>query len=169
MIKILHSLFSSYLGSRSAKFYLKIRTGSQVILTLFLGLGRPPSFDSKKTGRIKNELALVNQIGSDVIFASHQNIVANFYVILRELSRLRRSFLVFTTSKMPPRRCVLQYCSRVSDKELGISVPTSPQAVTSVRSGNDLSFNTEKTSTLPIRLGYARCISKLIVLPVQST
>ena len=111
-----------------AKFYLKIRTGSQVILTLFLGFGRPPSHDSKKTGRIKNELALVNQIGSDVIFASHQNIVANFYAILREVRRLRRSFLVFTTSKMPPRRCVVQYCSRVSDKELGISMHTFPSS-----------------------------------------
>ena len=110
-----------------AKFYLKIRTGSQVILTLFLGFGRPPSLDSKKTGRIKNELALVNQIGSDIIFASHQNIVANFYAILREVRRLRRSFLVFTTSKMPPRAGV-QYCSRVSDKELGISMHTSPSS-----------------------------------------
>ena len=70
---------------------------------LFLGFGRPPSLDSKKTGRIKNELALVSQIGSDIIFASHQNIVANFYAILREVRRLGRSFLVFTTSKMPPR------------------------------------------------------------------
>ena len=87
-------LLSIYL----AKFYLKIRTGSQV-----LGFGRPPSLDSKKTGRIKNELALVSQIGSDIIFASHQNIVANFYAILREVRRLGRSFLVFTTSKMPPR------------------------------------------------------------------
>ena len=60
-----------------AKFYLKIRTGSHVILTLFLGFGRLPSLDSKKTGRIKNELALVNQIGSDVIFASHQNFLCN--------------------------------------------------------------------------------------------
>ena len=151
------------------KFYLKIRTGSQVILTLFLGFGRPPSLDSKQTGRIKNELALVNQIGSDVIFASHQNIVANFYAIVREVRHLRRSFLVFTTSKMPPRRCVVQYCSRVSDKELeAFQCILLRQAVTSVRSGKDLSLNTEKTSTLPVRLGYARCISKLIVLPVQS-
>ena len=66
------------LSTYHAKLYLKIRTGSQVVLTLFLGFDRPPSLDSKKTGRIKNELALVNQIGSDVIFASHQNIVANF-------------------------------------------------------------------------------------------
>ena len=68
-------MLSSYL----AKFYLKIRTGSQVILTLFLSFG--PSAIAplkKKTGHIKNELALVNQIGSDLIFASHQNIVANF-------------------------------------------------------------------------------------------
>ena len=47
-------------------------------MTLFLDFGYPPLLDSKKTGHIKNELALVNQIGSDVIFASHQNIVANF-------------------------------------------------------------------------------------------
>ena len=74
----LHFWEVEVLSTYHAKFYLKIRTGSQVILTLFLGFGRPPSLDSKKTGRIKNELALVNQIGSDVIFASHQNIVANF-------------------------------------------------------------------------------------------
>ena len=35
---------------------------------------------------------------------------------------------VFTTSKMPPRRCVVQYCSRVPDKELGISMNTSPSS-----------------------------------------
>ena len=64
------------LSTYHAKFYLNIRTGSQVILALFLGFGRPPLLDSKKIWRIKNELALVNQIGSDVIFASHQNIVA---------------------------------------------------------------------------------------------
>ena len=66
------------LSTYHAKFYLKIRTGRQVILTLFLGFGRSPLLDSKKTGRIKKELALVNQIGSDVIFASDQNIVASF-------------------------------------------------------------------------------------------
>ena len=66
------------LSTYHAKFYLKIGTGSQVILTLFLGFGRPPLLDSKLSGRIKNELALVNQIGSYVIFASHQNIVTNF-------------------------------------------------------------------------------------------
>ena len=82
--------------------------GKSGYFDLFIGFGRSPSLDSKKTGRIKNELALVNQTGSDVIFASHQNIVANFYAILREVRRLRRSFLVFTTSKMPARRCVVQ-------------------------------------------------------------
>ena len=51
-----------------------------------------------------------------------------FYAILREMRRLRRSFLVFTTSKMTPRRCVMQYCSRVSHKELGISMHTSPSS-----------------------------------------
>ena len=123
---------------------------------------------SKMTERIKNELALVNQRGSDVIFALHQNIVANLYANLREVRPLRRSFLVFTTSKMPTRCCVVQYCSRVSDKELEeFQCILLRQAVTSVRSGKDLFLNTEKTSTLPVRLGYACCISKLIVLPVQ--
>ena len=55
--------FSYYYFTDYAKSYLKIRTGShdQVILTVFLGFGRPPLLDSRKTGRIKNELALVNQ------------------------------------------------------------------------------------------------------------
>ena len=51
-----------------------------------------------------------------------------FYAIRREVRPLRRSFLVFTTFKMPPRRCVVQYCSRVSDKELAIAVHTSPSS-----------------------------------------
>ena len=126
-----------------AKFYLKIRTGSQVILTLFLGFGRPPSLDSKMTGRIKNELALVNQIGSHIIFASHQNIVANVYAILREVRRLRRSFLVLTTSKMPPR----VECNTAAEspiKNWAFQCILLRQAVTSVRSGKDLSLNTER-------------------------
>ena len=126
MIKILHSLFYLFLGSRSAKFYLKIRTGSQVILTLFLGFGRPPSLDSKKTGRIKNEL--INQRGSDVIFASHQNIVANFLCNSDRSETSSRIFFGVYNPKMPPRRCVVQYCSRVSDKVLGISMHASPSS-----------------------------------------
>ena len=51
-----------------------------------------------------------------------------FCAILREMRRLRRYFLVFTSSKMPPRCCVVQYCSRVSDKELGIAMNTSPSS-----------------------------------------
>ena len=47
-------------------------------MTLFVGFGRPPLLDSKITECIKKELALVKQIGSDVIFASQGNIVANF-------------------------------------------------------------------------------------------
>lgn len=35
---------------------------------------------------------------------------------------------MFTISKMPPRRCVVQDCGRVSDKELGISMHTSPSS-----------------------------------------
>ena len=111
MIKILHSLFYLFLGSRSAKFYLKIWTGSQVILTLFLGFGRPLLLDSKKTGRIKNEL--VNQRGSDVIFASHQNIVANFLCNSDRSETSSRIFFGVYNPKMPPRRCEVQYCSRV--------------------------------------------------------
>ena len=60
----LHFWEVEVLSTYHAKFYLKIRTGSQVILSTFLGFSRPPLFDSKMTGRIKNELALVNQIGS---------------------------------------------------------------------------------------------------------
>ena len=116
------------LSTYHAKFYLKIRTGSQVILTLFLGFGCPPLLDSKKTGRIKNELALINQKGSAVIFASHQNIVANFLCNSERSETSSKIFSVFTTSKMPPRRCVVQYCNRVSDKELGISMHTSPSS-----------------------------------------
>ena len=51
-----------------------------------------------------------------------------FYAILREVSRLRRPFLVLATSKMPPRRCVTQDCSRASDKELAFSMHTSPSS-----------------------------------------
>ena len=97
------------LSTYHAKFYLKIRTGSQVILTLFLGFGRPPLLDSKMTGRIKSELALVNQIGSDVIFSSHLNILANFLCHFERSETSSKIFLVFRTSKMPPRRCVVQY------------------------------------------------------------
>ena len=80
------------------------------------------------TGRIKNELALVNQKGSDVIFALHQNIVANFLCNFERSETSLKIFSVFTTSKMPPRRCVVQFCSRISDKELGISMHTSPSS-----------------------------------------
>lgn len=76
------------LSTYHAKFYLKIRTGSQLILTLFPGFGRPPLLDSKMTERITNELALVEHIGSDVIFASRQNIVANFLCNLSEVGCL---------------------------------------------------------------------------------
>ena len=102
--------------------------GSQVILTLFPGFGRPPLLDSKKTGHIKNELALINQKGSDVIFASHQNVVANFICNSERRETSSKIFSVFTTSKMPPRRCVVQYSSRVSNRELGISMHTSPSS-----------------------------------------
>lgn len=74
----LHFWEVEVLSTYHAKFYLKIRMGSEVILTLFLGFGRPPLLDSKMTECIKKELALVTQIGSAVIFASQGNIVANF-------------------------------------------------------------------------------------------
>ena len=45
------------LSTYHAKFYLKIRTESQVILILFLRFGRPPLLDSKMTECIKKELA----------------------------------------------------------------------------------------------------------------
>ena len=49
------------LSTYHAKFYLKIRTGSHVIFTLFLGFGRPPLLDSKMTGRIKNVFKKVDR------------------------------------------------------------------------------------------------------------
>ena len=94
---------------------MKIRTGSQVILTLFLGFGRPPLHDSKMIGCIKNELALVNQIGSDVIFASHQNIVTNFLCNFERGETTSKIFSVFTTPKMPQKRCVVQYHTEISN------------------------------------------------------
>ena len=44
------------------------------------------------------------------------------------MTPFRKPFLVFKTSEMPPRRCVVQDCSRVSDKQLGISMHTSPSS-----------------------------------------
>ena len=78
MIKILHSLLSSFWevevqSTYHAKVYLKIRTGSQVMLTLFLCFGCLPLLDPKMSECIKKELALLKQIGSDVIFASQRN------------------------------------------------------------------------------------------------
>ena len=81
------------LSTYHANFYFKIQTGNQVVLTLFLSSGRQPLFDSIMTRRIKNELAQVNQIGSDVIFASHQNIVANF---LCDSERSEMSLKIFS-------------------------------------------------------------------------
>ena len=126
MIKIFHSLFSSFLESRSAEYLpcqvlFENSNGKSGYFDLFSW------FWLSAIARFKNELALVNQ---EVTSYSHRTKTSwlNIYTILREVRRLRRSFLVFTTSKMPPRRCVLQYCSRVSDKELGISIHTSPSS-----------------------------------------
>ena len=62
------------------------------------------------------------------MFASHQNIVANFLCNSERSETSSKIFSVFTDSKMPPRRCVVQCCSRVSNKELGISMHTSPSS-----------------------------------------
>jgi len=84
-------------------------------LTLFLGFDHLPLLDSKMTERIKNELALTSHLHCN------KTLWLIFYAILREVRCLRRPFLVFSASKMPPRLCVVQDCSRVSDKELDIS------------------------------------------------
>ena len=123
MIKILHSFSLHFwegevLSTYHAKFYLKIRMRRQIILTLCLGFGRSPLLESKKTGRLKYGLALVNQTGSDVIFASHQNIVASFLCNFERSETSSKIFSRVITSKMPPRRCVVQYCRRVSDKKI---------------------------------------------------
>ena len=83
MIKILHSFLSSFLGSRSAEYLpcqvsFENSNGKSGYFDLVSWFW-PSAIAGLKNDRcIKNGLALVNQIGSDVIFASHQNIVANF-------------------------------------------------------------------------------------------
>ena len=83
MIKILHSLLSSFLESRSAEYLpcqvsFENSNGKSGYFDLVSWFW-PSAIAGLKNDRcIKNGLALVNQIGSDVIFASHQNIVANF-------------------------------------------------------------------------------------------
>ena len=71
-----------FLSTYHAKFYLKIRTGSYFDFVSWVWPIQICLLDSKMTERITNELAPVNQIGSDVIFASQQNIVANFPIRL---------------------------------------------------------------------------------------
>ena len=83
MIKILHSLLSSFLGSRSAEYLacqvlFENSNGKLGYFDLVSWFWPSAIARFKMTERIKNESALVNQIGSDVIFASQQNIVANF-------------------------------------------------------------------------------------------
>ena len=53
---------------------------------------------------------------------------------------------------MPPRRCVVQYCSRVSDKELGISVQSS----------------LEYCKSFGLQIGYYR-ETKMIIRMVDTT
>ena len=85
MIKILHSLLSSFLGSRFAEYLpcqvlFENSNGKSSYFDFVSWFWPIQKFllDSKMTERIKNELALVNQRGSDVIFASQQNNVASF-------------------------------------------------------------------------------------------
>ena len=53
---------------------------------------------------------------------------------------------------MPPRRCVVQYCSRVSDKDLGISVQSS----------------LEYCKSFGLQIGYYR-ETKMIIRMVDTT
>ena len=84
-MKILHSLLSSFLGIRSAEYLpcqvlFQNSNGKSSYFDLASWFWPIQKFllHSKMTKRIKNELALVNQRGNDVIFASQQNNVANF-------------------------------------------------------------------------------------------
>lgn len=52
--------------------------------------------------------------------------MANFLFTLGEVRGLRSVFLPLSAYKMPPRRCVVQDCNQVSNKDLGISMHTSP-------------------------------------------
>lgn len=112
----LHFWKVEVLNTYHVKFYLKILTGSQVILTLFLGFGRPPLLDIQKWPSAYQKSWHSVRSGS-----GKTSRLANFVCNpLRETRGLRRAFLEFSISRMPPRRCVVQDCSRVSDKELGI-------------------------------------------------
>ena len=100
MIKILHSLFSSLLGRRSAKYLpcqvlFENSNGNSGYFDLVSW------FSLSAIARFKNDWALVNQIGSEVIFASHQNIVANFLCNFERSETSMKIFSVFTTCKMP--------------------------------------------------------------------
>ena len=75
MVKILHSLFSSFLGSGSAEYLpcqvlFENSNGKSGYFDLVSWFW-PSAVARLKKRPGKNELALVNQIGSDVIFASH--------------------------------------------------------------------------------------------------
>jgi len=71
---------------------------------------------------------------------------------------------------MPPRRCVVQDCNQVSDKDLGISMHTSPASGSAnALNGRDLCVNIEITSIRRVRLVYAPSISLMTVSPMQCT
>ena len=74
MIKILHSLLSSFLGSRSAEYLacqvLFENSNGKSGYFDFVSWFWPSAIARFKNDRAyQNESALVNQIGSDVIFA----------------------------------------------------------------------------------------------------
>ena len=106
MIKILYSLFSSFLGSRSAEYLpcqvlFENSNGKSGYFDLVSWFWPSAIARFKKDRAYKNELALVNQIGSDVKFASHQNIMANF---LCNSEKSETSLKIFSVFLQPQKR-----------------------------------------------------------------
>ena len=70
--------------------------------------------------------------------------------------------------KMPPRRCVVQDCDRVSNKELGILIHESPRTFKERVKWKRFVLHTGKTLIRKDRLVYARYTLRAIALHVQS-
>ena len=67
---------------------------------------------------------------------------------------------------MPPRRCVVQDCDRVSNKELGISLHVSPRTFTERVKWKRFVLQHRKNFNLKDRLVYARYTLRAIALHV---
>ena len=121
-----------------------------LILTLFFGFGHSIQKWPSVPKRPGTSLSL-----SEVTSYSHLHKPTwlILYSICEKSEVFQRCFQGYSASRMPPRRCVVQDCDRVADKELGISILLVRAA--SVPCGKDLSANTENISSRREHLAYA--------------